>query len=143
MSIVNTSIKNSPLWHLFKVWPLTTTICNVDNPEFASWIDNISDGAGPEVNMNFINNVSTVENLVDFVYPPHILSDPSSWLKQAILCPTNAQVNRYNNTIVSRIDGIQQSYLAVDSLQEAEEVGLMPPQNILDYIAAHTPPGLP
>jgi len=52
-------------------------------------------------------------------------------------------VNRYNDTIVSRINGIQHSYLAADSLQEAEEVGLLPPQNILNYVAAHTPPGLP
>jgi len=141
--IVNASIKSSPLWNLFKVLPLTAPIRNVDDPEIASWIDNIGDGAGPEVNMNFINSVSTVEDLVDFVYPPHILTDPSSCLKRAILCPTNAQVNKYNDTIVSHIDGIQRSYLAADSLQEAEEVGLMPPQNILDYVAAHTPPGLP
>lgn len=81
--------------------------------------------------------------MINFVYPSHILSDPSSCLKRAILCPTNAQVNMYNNSIVSRIDGIQRSYLAADSLQEAEEVGLLPPQSVLNYVAAHTPPGLP
>jgi len=79
--IVDASIKSSPLWHLFKVWPLTAPIRNADDPDCASWIDNIGDGAGPEVNMNFIDSISTAEDLVNFVYPPHILTDPSCCLK--------------------------------------------------------------
>lgn len=141
--IIDTSIKSSPLWPLFQLFPLTTLIHNADDPEFASWVDNIGDGTGPDVDLDFISHAHNHDDLLDFVYPSDILTDPSCCLRQAILCPTNMQVNMYNETIVSHINGMQCTYLAADSLQEADEVGLMSPPHILDYVAAHTPPGLP
>ena len=50
--VIDASIKSSPLWHLFQVFPLTAPIRNADDPEFALWVDNIGDGAGPDVNMD-------------------------------------------------------------------------------------------
>ena len=141
--IIDASIKSSPLWPLFQLFPLSMPIRNADDPEFASWVDNIGDGASPEINLDFISRACSHDELLDFVYPSEVLADPSCCLRRAILCPTNMQVNMYNESIVCRIDGVHRTYLAADSLQEADEVGLIPPQHVLDYVAAHTPPGLP
>ena len=79
--IIDTSIKSSPLWPLFRLFPLTTLICNVDNPEFASWVDNIGNGAGPDVDLDFISHAHNHDDLLDFVYPSDILTDPSCCLR--------------------------------------------------------------
>ncbi len=83
------------------------------------------------------------DDLINFVYPPNILASPQDCLQRSILAPTNAQVDGYNETIINRIDGLQRTYLAADSLKEVEEAGIESPDTVLDYVARQTPPGLP
>lgn len=45
--------------------------------------------------------------------------------------------------IIAYIEGAQRTYHAADSLQEADDIGLIPPDSILDYFTTHTPAGLP
>jgi len=141
--IIDASIKSSPLWPLFKVFCLHAPIRNAQDLELASFVDEIGDGAGPEVSLNMLPSVTNIENLIDFIYPPNIITDPIACLKRAILCPTNAQVDNYNHIVTSHVEGTQHTYLAADSLQEANDIGLIPPDSVLDYFASHTPPGLP
>lgn len=141
--VVDASIKSSPLWPMFKVFRLHAPIHNTQDPELSSFVDEIGDGAGPEISPNILLSVMNIEDLIDFVYPPNVIVDPKSCLKHAILCPTNAQVNNYNHIMTSHVEGTQRTYLAADSLQEANDTGLIPPDSVLDYFASHTPPGLP
>jgi hypothetical protein len=64
-------------------------------------------------------------------------------LKRAILAPTNQQVDAFNKIILNAVPGTSRTYLAADSLKEVEEAGLTPPDSVLDYVAKHTPPGMP
>jgi hypothetical protein len=52
-------------------------------------------------------------------------------------------VDTFNKTILNAILGTSKTYLAADSLKEVEESGLTPPDSVLDYVAKHTPPGMP
>ena len=63
----------------------------------------------------------------------------------AILAPTNAQIDTYNNNICQRLDGHQKTYIASDSLKEVEEAGIsdMSPDAILDWISLYAILGLP
>ena len=74
--VVQASIRSSPLWSLFTICRLSTPIRNASDPEFANFVDAIGDGAGPETPLPLIDRVDTANDLIDFVYPPHILSSP-------------------------------------------------------------------
>jgi hypothetical protein len=141
--VVDASIKSSPLFSAFTVARLTEPIRNAEDPEFASFVDAIGDGAGPEVHLHMLQNVDSDVDLIHFVYPAHILQDPISCLRRAILAPTNQQVDSFNKTILNAIPGTAKTYLAADSLKEVDEAGLTPPDSVLDYVAKHTPPGMP
>ena len=106
-------------------------------------MDAIGDGAGPEVRLDMLQSVYSSDELVDFVYPGPVLDDPVSCLKRAILAPTNKQVDSFNKTILDAIPSTAKTYLAADSLKEVDEAGLTPPDSALDYVAKHTPPGMP
>jgi|SRR3984957_11722431 len=141
--VVDANIRSSPLWSTFSIRRLTQPYRNAEDPEFANFVDTIGDGAGPDVCLDFLNIVHDPQQLVDFVYPDEMLQNPMACLKRAILAPTNRQVNHYNKAILDRLPGESRTYLAADSLKEASEVGLVPPNSVLDHVARQTPPGLP
>ena len=47
--VVDACIKSSPLWSLFQQTTLTRLIRNAEDPNFAAFVNNIGDGAGPNV----------------------------------------------------------------------------------------------
>jgi ATP-dependent DNA helicase PIF1 len=49
----------------------------------------------------------------------------------------------YNDTIFERIVGETRTYVAADSLKEADESDLGSPTSVLDYVSHHTPQGTP
>jgi hypothetical protein len=141
--VVDASIKSSPLFHHFTILRLTEPIRNAEDLEYAGWVDAIGDGAGPELELKLLQPAASAAELIDFVYPMHVLGDPISCLRRAILAPTNKQVDDFNRTILGRLPGNSRTYLAADSLKEVEEAGLTSPDSVLDYVARHTPPGMP
>ncbi|OBZ77961.1 ATP-dependent DNA helicase pif1 [Grifola frondosa] len=141
--VIDVSIKSSPLWPFFTIFRLATPIRNAADPELANFVDAIGDGAGPEVRLDLLDKVTSMEELIDFVFLPVVLADPEACLRRSILAPTNLQIDTYNNIIINCIAGAQRTYLAADSLKEVEEAGIESPDSMLDYVARQTPPGLP
>ena len=140
---INASIKRSPLWPLFRVATLTTPIRNASDPEYASFLTDIGNGAGPELDLKFLPSVTTESELISSVFPPHTLLTPGLCLTRAILAPTNKQVDHYNELIFSMIHDESETYHVTDSLKEAEDAHLLPPIHVLDYFTNHPPAGLP
>ena len=87
--------------------------------------------------------VTDPEDLMSFVYPMEILQDSVECLKHSILCPTNIQVDFYNDTLLKRVDGVERTYHAADSLKEVDNASLVTPDSALDYVTKHPPPGFP
>ena len=141
--VIDASIKSSPLWDLFTIYRLTIPIRNAEDPDFADFIDAIGDGAGPQVALTLLEHVQSSDELLNFVYPDDILPDAQACLRRAILAPTHVQVDAYNKSILQRIDGEPRIYLAADMIKEAEDVGLVHPESVLDYVARRTPSGFP
>ena len=142
-SEVDASIKSSPLWQNFTTFLLCTPIRNASDLEYAAFTDEIGDGLVDDVSFHILRNTSSENDVVDFVYPPHILSDPDACLKRAILAPTNRQIDTYNTLVLGRIEGVQKTYIATDSLKEAADHNLRSPNSILDYVRHNPPPGIP
>ena len=141
--IVDASIKSSPLWSNFTIHHLHRHERNAEDLPFAHFVDAIGDGAGPDVSLDMLDIINDVEDVIDFVYPNHILQDSVLCLNRAILAPTNLQVDQYNDIILQRVHGAHRICLAADSLKEVNNAGLISPDSALDYVACQTPPGLP
>ena len=81
--------------------------------------------------------------MAHFVFPNELLHNPYSCLRRAILAPTHKQVDKYNNMILHWLHGDSWTYLAADSIKEADECSLSSPSACLNYIAWQTPTGIP
>jgi hypothetical protein len=110
------SIKLSPLWSHFTIHHLHRHRQNAGDIPFANFVDAIGDGAGPDVSLDMLDIVTDTEDIMQFVYPDHMLQDSTSCLTHAILAPTNWQVDQYNDVILWHIHGTQYVYLAADTL---------------------------
>lgn len=143
--VVEASIRSSPLWSAFCIRRLTVPIRNAQDPEFAQFVDEIGDGAGPEVSLSMLHHCTTMRQTVDFAFPNEIINHPELCFGRAILAPTNAQIDAYNNIMIKRLPGLPRSYHASDSLKEVEDTNLVntTPDAILDWAATHSLPGLP
>ena len=106
-------------------------------------MDSIGDGENDKVSFKIMACTSSHQNLIDFVFPPQVLTQPLMCLKRAILVPTNKQVNKYNNIILRQLDGDKRSYFTADTLKEVNNSNLTSSTSILNYITQHPPPGMP
>jgi ATP-dependent DNA helicase PIF1 len=134
--VLNASIKASPLWPLFKIFPLTEPIRNAEDRPFADFVDTVGEGAGPSVQLEMLKTVTSAEEITNFVYPTRVLRDPTSCLRRAILAPTHRQVDEYNRSILKQVEGESRTYIADDTLTAAE--GLPSDTALLDDLLPTT-----
>ena len=139
--VIQASIKLSPLWRLFFICHLSIPIHNASNPNFTDFVDTIGDGAGPDVNISFLDHIDTANNLIDFIYLPNVLSSPYTCLihtlpnKQSSGC-----VQQHHHQLLT---GYIMYVLCGKFLKKVEDAGIESPDSILNYVAWQTPPGLP
>ncbi|XP_015370488.1 PREDICTED: uncharacterized protein LOC107166369 [Diuraphis noxia] len=72
---------------------------------------------------SFCNSVPTITKLIQNVYPNilNISSKSLKWFQErAILSPTNEQIDKLNDLILSRLDAQSQMYYSVDTVLEKE-----------------------
>lgn len=144
VQVVDASIKSSPLWQHFKIFHLLVPIRNAEDLLFATVVDAIGDGAGPSISLDMLDSIQLPVDLIDFVFPVQCLNEPVACVKRSILAPTNRQIDAYNATVIEHVEGVQRTYLAADSLKEADEAGIDSTRcSIIDYVARENPPGLP
>lgn len=148
--IVDASISSSTLWNEFSVHRLTQPIRNAVDLPYSAFVDSVGDGLGPYVELSMLERVGRQEDLIQFVYPEDVLQDPVACLKRAILAPTNEQVHGYNRKILSRIEGVQRTYIAADALKDTEEQedtvegdDLTPIRAVLEEAKRQDQPGIP
>jgi len=141
--VINASIRSLPFWNDLKIYHLTVPHHNAQDPQVLQWVDAIGDGAGPEISLLMLRLVNDMRDVLEFVFPPHILQDPLQCLRQSILAPTHRQVDLYNSTLLKQIHGEQCTYMAANCLKEVTTASLTSPDSVLDYAAKQTPPGLP
>jgi ATP-dependent DNA helicase PIF1 len=141
--VIDASIKSWPFWNDLKIYHLTQPYQNAEDPDFAQFVNEIGDGASPDVSLDMLTTIEHIENIIHFVYPPDILQNSATCLKRSILAPTNHQVDIYNNAILKHVNGEQCTYLAADLLKEVNTAGVVLHNSALNYIAKQTPPGLP
>ena len=153
--VLNACISRCHFWPLFEISRLITPIRNAEDLEFASFVDRIGDGAGPNVDLSFLTRTTDINDIIDFVYGQNIVGDPTACLRRCILAPTHAQVDRYNAAVLDLLSSDSRHYHAADSLEEHSEVAegtsldpnvdspLPNPDAVLDYVRHQRPNGMP
>lgn len=153
--IVNACISRCCFWSQFHIARLITPIRNAQDPEFAAFVDQIGDGAGPHIDLSFMTHTTELTDVINFVYDQNILHDPAACLRRCILAPTNAQVDSYNAAILNLLSSTSRQYLAADSLEEHTDTmqrtnpdcdvdsPLPNPDAVLDYVRYQRPNGIP
>ncbi|XP_022169936.1 uncharacterized protein LOC111033491 [Myzus persicae] len=88
---------------------------------------------------SFFNSVPTITKLIQNVYP-NIQNKSLKWFQErAILSPTNEQVGKLKDLILSRFDAQPQMYYLVDTFLEKEDAVHFP----IEFLNSLTPSGVP
>jgi hypothetical protein len=98
---------------------LETSICQQNDPAFLAFLDSIGNDYEHEmVELGRLHHTRSVQELIDFVFPPAIVSDPAVCIARAILSPYNAFVDEFNTSILNNVPGNSHCYLSKDSIEE-------------------------
>jgi PIF1-like helicase len=104
--VILASIKSSSLWAKFRILSLDIPIRSESDLEFTEFVDRIGEDWRSEfVSLSLLDSVSDIEEATDFLYPPHILSDPFKCIRRAFLSPMNTYVDNFNGSILDRVPG--------------------------------------
>ena len=148
--VVNASISHSAVWPMFTIHHLITPIRNAEDLPFAAFVDAIGDGGGPEISFQGLQHANSTSDIIHFVFPQDIISNPTLCLWRSILAPTNLQVDAYNSVILNLLPGNLRLFCAADSLEEHTSISddsgsdiLPTPDAILDYVSKVRPHGMP
>lgn len=109
--ICSASVLSSPYYSdKVKVFRLTKTMRNREDPDFSNMVDEIGDGKSPVDDDGYttVTGVSTeldAEKAIDFVFPSSVLSDPVSCSKRAVVTLHNDSVDDINTKVLAKVPG--------------------------------------
>ncbi|KAG2346273.1 hypothetical protein BDR05DRAFT_959900 [Suillus weaverae] len=76
-----------------RVFTLTTPVRSTGDPTYTNFVD--AEGKTAQL----IGHINNINNAVDFLFPPHVLDDPTACLQRAFLSPRNIFVDEFNDII--------------------------------------------
>lgn len=125
VKIVEACVKSSSLWSLFRELKLIQNMRVLsDEAEFSSWLLNIGSGVSASgENEDYVKIPASVlsDDIVMSVFGEDINKlTPNELASRAILCPKNADTMRVNDNILSRLTGLDKTYLSIDTVMECE-----------------------
>ena len=147
---VNASLKKSYLWPLITKCELKINMRIVsfskDNRQFSIDLLQTDNGVNNFITLNNLNNlcalVKNVQELTEKVYPgiSNISTKPLNWFQErAILSPTNEQIDKMNDFILSKFEASSQTYHSVDTVVDRREAVHYPTH----FSISLTPLGIP
>jgi hypothetical protein len=98
-----------------------------------------------EVDLARIRHTQSVDEIINFVFPPEILNNPEACMERAIFSPYNEFVDEFNSQIQARMAGNERTYFSADSIVD----DVVPGDDSLqifatqDFLNALTEPGIP
>jgi ATP-dependent DNA helicase PIF1 len=145
-SIVGASLRTQEVFKEFEILRLRAPMRQANDPAFAEWLDTIGDDHEHEdVDLGRLAHTNSVDEVVDFVFPHSILSQPEECMQRAILSPYNDYVAQLNEKVLEQIPGEERVYFSSDSIEDdgvqlgASESPLATPE----FLNAHNEPGIP
>ncbi|XP_073137470.1 uncharacterized protein [Henckelia pumila] len=116
--IIDSSIVMSPLWNQFHKLKLQKNMRASLDPQFSSYLLKIGDGIEhtnekdeiqipPQANLPFIDDITTLNTLIDIVFPNinDVNLDLSLFVNRAILTTRNDFVHEINDVLIKKFPG--------------------------------------
>jgi hypothetical protein len=86
--------------------------------KFSSFFDDISENYREDtVDLSRLNHTQSVQQLIDFVFPPAVVADPTMCISQAVLSPFSAFANNFNSNILHNVPGPIHRYHSSDLVE--------------------------
>ena len=151
VTIINSSIKKSSLWHVFKTHFLTVNMRAINDSTFSSWLLEIGNGTSSCSALYKKTEKSVLipsqyisADLVTDIFGTSFSSEQVPFMCQrAILCPKNEHVRLINESVLSRLAAEEISYRSIDSVK-ADDNGLQSELNFpVEFLNTLHPSGLP
>lgn len=103
---LDASLKSSHLWPKFRTFTLDEPVRSATDPDFTAAVDDVGeDWRNSHVQLDIIQRLYNIEEVIDFLYPVHVLRDPIASLHRAFLSPLNLYVEEFNRTILDMLPG--------------------------------------
>ncbi|KAG2341609.1 hypothetical protein BDR05DRAFT_964998, partial [Suillus weaverae] len=81
------------------------------DPTYTNFIDTVGeDCSGTRQSLQLIGHVNNINDAIDFLFPPHVLDDPTACLQRTFLSPQNVFVDEFNNIMLDALPGDYKSY---------------------------------
>ena len=154
--VVQACLQRSFLWTHIKVLRLRIKMRlggSVEDRSFADWLGRLSyekDCYGQICLPSSLHHVSSLESLIDRVFPPDLLTRipsqiPDLLASRALLAIKNDTVTEINSIILHRVPGATTTYLSADSVDEGLDPTTdqrnIPPEYLRNLQAASLPLG--
>jgi hypothetical protein len=111
-------LRTQPVFNHFTFLRLVRSMRQRDDPQFSSFLDNIGDDHSQNtVDLSRLQHTQSIQQLIDFVFPPSVVADPLICISRAILSPFNTFVNRFNATILHNVPGEIYKYHSSESVE--------------------------
>lgn len=105
--VLDSSIRASHLWDIFRIYRLHSPIRNGGDPDFADWVDAIGENATGRgtVDVTGQPRCTDLDAAREWLYPLHILRDAQRCARRAYLTVLNVDVDAFNADILDRLSG--------------------------------------
>ncbi|GBM10774.1 hypothetical protein AVEN_153-1 [Araneus ventricosus] len=146
-TILETCLKNSPLWSIFKQFALIRNMkTEPDEKYFEDWLLHLGNGTltnncqlGEDV-VEIPEECVVRDSIVDEIFGSSV-TDMENLSEKAILCLKNEDSLKINEQVLKKLSGQNKTHFSVDSIicEDQEEQNNFQ----LDFINALTPTGMP
>ncbi|KAG1766829.1 hypothetical protein EV702DRAFT_1148570 [Suillus placidus] len=86
--------------------------------EYTNFVDTVrEDCSGARKSLQLIKHINNISDAVDFLFPSHVLDDPTTCLQHAFLSPRNVFVDEFNDIMLDALPGDYESYFSSNTLQ--------------------------
>ncbi|GBN54440.1 hypothetical protein AVEN_170934-1, partial [Araneus ventricosus] len=121
-TILETCLKNSPLWSIFKQFALIRNMrTEPDEKDFADWLLHLGNGTLTnncrlgEDDVEIPEECVVRDSIVDEIFGSSI-TDMENLSEKAILCPKNEDSLKINEQVLKKLSGQNKTYFSADSI---------------------------
>jgi ATP-dependent DNA helicase PIF1 len=130
------SVRSSYLWPKFRILRLSSPIRTASDPEYSDWIDRIGEGYEQTVSLSLLQQVESVVEAKDFLFPPDILSNPNMAVRRSFLSPLNKLVDEFNDLILDQLPGEESMSCQTADIRKQRKELLILTRN-LSFLRSH------
>jgi hypothetical protein len=100
------SVKSSPTWPSFHLFKLHLPIRTARDPGYTDVLDDAGENyIDDKVCLDILEAVFSIDECIQFLFPPDVLANPLASLKRAFLSPKNLQVDEFNGRVLNELPG--------------------------------------